>query len=264
MVDLDVSAASSHAPIDPAEPVLADPAPWDRRTVMRQTWAQLASFHWAYDPAVVQRWLPDGVYVDTFGGRAWVGLIPFEMQRIRLGPTPAVPHLGDFIEINVRTYVLDEFGRRAIWFGSLDIPRAVPVAVARAAFALPYCWSSCAHEVDGRRHRYTARRRWPRAAAGATTDIGFTVGGSIAPDDVTDLEHFLSARWALLTTRFGRVLSGPVHHPRWPLHRVTDVEIADELIEACGLPAPVGEPLGLYSPGVPVRIGWLERASKPS
>ena len=28
---------------------------------------------------------------------------------------------------------------------------------------------------------------------------------------------------------------------------------------AADLPAPIGEPLGLYSPGVPVRIGWLER-----
>lgn len=252
------------SPISPVvnrsvEPVLVEPKPWRRRTVLRQTWAELASFHWPYDPAVVQQWLPDGVQVDTFDGRAWVGLIPFEMQRVRIGPSPAVPYLGDFIEINVRTYVIDGQGRRAVWFGSLDVPRSVIVGVARTAFALPYCWSACSHEVDGGRHRYTARRRWPRAAAGAGTDIAFTVGDEIPADEVTELEHFVSARWALLTTRMGRVLYGPVDHPSWPLHRVTDVEIDDSLIEAAGLPAPAGEPLGLYSPGVPVRIGWLER-----
>lgn len=252
---------SEHARVEPhdVEPVLVDPDPWHRRTVLRQTWAQLASFHWPYDPDVVDRWLPDGVSVDTHGGQAWVGLIPFEMQRVQLGRSPAVPYLGDFIEINVRTYVVDDLGRRAVWFGSLDVPRSVIVGVARTLFALPYCWSDATHTIAADRHRYTARRRWPRAAAGATTDITFTVGDEIPPADVTDLEHFVSARWALLTTRRGRVLYGPVDHPRWPLHRVTDVEIDDALIEASGLPAPTGEPLGLYSPGVPVRIGWLER-----
>ena len=244
------------------EPVSPDPPTWERRTVLRQTWAQLAYFHWPYPPEVVQALLPDGIRVDTFDGQAWVGLIPFEMQRVRIGPTPAVPYFGDFIEINVRTYVVDRHGRRAVWFSSLDVPRAAIVGVARTAFALPYCWASARHHVDGDRHRYVSSRRWPRSPAGAGTDIAFRVGEQIAPGDVTEFEHFLSARWALLTTRRGQVLYGAVEHPRWPLHRVDDVEITDTLVTAAGLPAPAGEPHGMYSPGVPVRIGWLERAER--
>ena len=94
------------------------------------------------------------------------------------------------------------------------------------------------------------------------TDISFTVGDEVAPDLVTDFEHFISARWALTTTRRGRVLYGAVDHPRWPLHRVHDVAIDDTLITAAGYSAPVGEPYGLYSPGVPVRVGWLERVER--
>ncbi len=242
----------------PIEPVTAEPPAWERRPVLRQQWAELAYFHWPYEPDVVQRRLPRGVTVDTFDGHAWVGLIPFEMRRVRLGPTPPVPWLGTFVEINVRTYVTDSLGRRAVWFFSLDVPRSAIVAVARSVFALPYCWAKAEHGRDGHRHRYHMTRRWPRGPS-AAADMRFTIGDRMEPTDESDLDHFLCARWALITTRRGRPLYGPVHHPRWPLHRVEDVVVDQDAIQAAGLPAPQGAPLARYSPGVEVEVGWFQK-----
>src|SRR6185503_21169990 len=45
--------------------------------VMRQRWERLTFLHWSYEPAVVQRLLPPWLRTDTFGGMAWVGLVPF-------------------------------------------------------------------------------------------------------------------------------------------------------------------------------------------
>jgi uncharacterized protein YqjF (DUF2071 family) len=45
-------------------------------------------------------------------------------------------------------------------------------------------------------------------------------------------------------------------HEPWPLQRAKPVRVNDGLIQAAGLPAPVGEPLVHYSPSVKVRIGW--------
>ena len=241
------------------EPVQPDPPPLDGRRVLRQRWADLAYFHWRYPPETVQALLPDSVRVDTFDGSAWVGLIPFVMRDVRVGPTPPVPYLGTFVEINVRTYVIDARGRRAVWFFSLDVPRSVIVGVARSAFALPYCWSPGAEftDVDGVRHRYTMRRRWPRG--GGVADIAYDVGDAIDHAEVDELSHYLSARWALLTTRRDRVLRGAVHHERWPLHRVGSVSIEQDVIQVAGLPAPDGEPHAQCSPGVDVEVGWLRR-----
>ena len=47
--------------------------------MLRHRWTDLASFHWPYEPRAVQWLLPPGMRVDTFGGAAWVGLIPFVM-----------------------------------------------------------------------------------------------------------------------------------------------------------------------------------------
>lgn len=242
------------------EPIAPSPVRWERRTVLRQRWDELAYFHWRYDPDIVQRLLPDGLTIDTFDGSAWVGLIPFEMRDVRLGPTPPVPRLGSFIEINVRTYVVDASGRRAVWFFSLDVPRAAIVAVARSVFALPYCWASATHVTDGRHHRYEMTRRWPGGRGDrAFARMGFTVAEAIEDEDVGDLDHFLSARWALVTRRREQLLYGAVHHPRWPLHRVSDVAIDQSVMVAAGLPPPDGPPHALYSPGVDVRIAWLEK-----
>ncbi|MGI9579454.1 MAG: YqjF family protein [Microthrixaceae bacterium] len=239
------------------EPVIAHPPAWNRRVVLRQRWAELAYFHWRFEPEVVQRQLPAGVTVDTFDGAAWVGLIPFEMRNVQLGTTPPLPWLGSFLEINVRTYVVDALGRRAVWFFSLDVPRSVIVAVARSVFALPYCWAKASHERDGHRHRYEMTRCWPRRP-GAFAQIGFTVGDAIQDDEVSDLDHFLSARWALVTQRRKQLLSGQVRHSRWPLQRVTDVAIDETVIEAAGLPAPTGSPHALFSPGVDVEVAWFQ------
>ena len=246
------------------ELVSPEPFPLTRRPVLRQRWTELAYFHWPYDPAVVQRLLPDGVRVDTYDGAAWVGLIPFEMRDVQLGRTPPLPWLGSFIEINVRTYVIDPAGRRAVWFFSLDVPRAVIVTVARTVFALPYCWSDAHHTRISDRHRYAMTRRWPHSPR-PTADIRFTVGDPMDDASVGELEHFVTARWALLTMRRGAASYGRVRHQRWPLHRVHDVSINQDVIEAAGLPAPNGTPHALYSPGVDVEIEWFEgRRSGPN
>ena len=240
------------------EQVSPDPPPWDRRAVLRQRWSELAYFHWPYEPAAVQRLLPAGVRVDTFDGAAWVGLIPFEMRDVQFGRMPPMRRLGTFIEINVRTYVIDALGRRAVWFFSLDIPRSAAVVVARSVFGPPYCWAHAEHSIVGDRHHYRTQRRWP-AGEQAGADIGFRVAAQLADNETGALDHFLYARWAMVAERRRRLSYGRVDHPRWPLHRVDGVEIDQTLIEAAGLPTPDGAPHARYSPGVDVRIAWYEK-----
>ena len=111
------------------------------RPVMRQRWERLTFLHWSYDPDAVQRLLPGGLTVDTFGGAAWVGLVPFFM-RVHTPGDHGAPWVSNFCETNVRTYALDREGRPGIWFLSLDAARLGAVAVARASYQLPYFWSS--------------------------------------------------------------------------------------------------------------------------
>jgi uncharacterized protein YqjF (DUF2071 family) len=231
-------------PIRPTEQVA--------RPVMLQGWRDLTYVHWPYDPVVVQRRLPAGLEVDTFEGRAWVGLVAFHMQRIRLPGTPAVPYLATFPETNVRTYVRGPDGTPGVWFDSLDVSRLLPVLVARSSYRLPYMWSRMAIRRTAPEIGYTAVRRWP-GPRGASSTLVVAPGDRIA--DPEPLEHFLTARWGLFTELRSRLAYAPVDHPAWPLARARLIRLEDELVEAAGYPAPVGDPLVHYSPGVEVRIG---------
>lgn len=74
----------------------------------------------------------------------------------------------------------------------------------------------------------------------------------------TELEHFLTARFGLLTLRRSRLLHGPVDHPPWPLRRGRLLDLDDGLVAAAGLPTPVDPPLVHVADGVPVRVGRLQ------
>jgi uncharacterized protein YqjF (DUF2071 family) len=242
--------------IDP-EPITAECPRPVARPVMLQGWHDLASIHWRFDPADVQALLPSGFRADTFDGSAWVGVLPFHMRRIRVPGGPALGAWSTFPETNVRTYLVDPAGRRGVWFCSLDITRLVPALVARATYNLPYCWASMSIEREGDVWRYRSRRRWP--TRGPSSDVAIRVGDPIAPEDVTELEHHLSARWALGTTYASRPVWAEVDHPPWALHRAELLEIDETLVTAAGLPAPTGDPVVLWSPGVEVRIGRPRR-----
>jgi uncharacterized protein YqjF (DUF2071 family) len=231
--------------------------PWVVRwPVMYQTWSWIAFLHWSYDPRVLQRLLPGGLRPHTFDGRAWVGVTPFFLQDLRTPVAPALPWFTSFPETNVRTYVVGPDGREGLWFFSLDAGRLEPVLVARSTYALPYMWSQMTVERDGPTVRYRSRRRWPGPTP-ATSAITLAVGDPLAPEELEEFDHYLTARWQLYTT-LGPVLArSNVEHEPWPLHRAVVRELDGNLVAAAGLPAPHGEPVVHWSPGVRTRISGL-------
>jgi uncharacterized protein len=240
-------------------PTAADPQPLSpscpapmRRAWLRNRWDDLAFVHWPYEPAEVQALLPEGVRADTFDGQAWVSLVPFRMRRA--GPTwlPALPWISTFAETNVRTYVVDSAGNRAVWFLSLDAARLPVVAFARWAIGFPYVWSRMSIQRSGDRWTYeTTRRRWPRSPA-ATTRLVVDAGPAVEP---TPLDEFLTARWGTVARWRGRLRHHPVDHPPWVLRDASIVELADTAVAAAGLTAPAGEPLVRVAEAIDARFG---------
>jgi len=232
-----------------------------RRAVMKQGWYDLAYIHFRYSVEEVVKVLPAGLEVDVCDGSAWVGLIPFSMRGIGVPGLPAVPYLGSFAEINVRTYVRYN-GVPGVWFCSLDINRLVPTIVARTTYTLPYCFGRASNKRVGDELHTKVERRWPRGDRAANTNIRLKIGERIVAP--SPLEIFLSARWGLYTTtRGGSLRYAPISHEPWKLHRAELVSLDDSLIEAAGFAKPTlannGEPEVMFSPGLPVRVGLPRR-----
>jgi uncharacterized protein YqjF (DUF2071 family) len=245
--------------------------------VMMHRWDTLTFLHWSYEPDVVARLLPVGLTLDTFDGKAWVGLVPFNML-VSLPHAPSVPWASRFCETNVRTYVIDEYGRPGIWFFSLEASRLGAVLTARATFRLPYMWSRMSLVRDGDVITYSCLRRWP-GPRGAHSFVTIDVGPPFKQTELTQLDHFLTARWRLFSitgpgnfrgfaaSAHDRAGAGSwrrygiAQHEPWVLHHATARSVDDRLVAAAGLPQPDDEPLVHYSPGVDVRIGRPHRLS---
>ncbi|WP_142215478.1 YqjF family protein [Streptomyces sp. SLBN-118] len=237
----------------PPQSITADSPHLEVSPLLTQSWLDLAFLHWAADPADVAPLLPPGTVPDTLHGVTYIGLVAFRMHRVGWFRLPGVPYLGTFPETNVRLYSVDAHGRRGVVFRSLDASRLIPVAVARAAFRLPYMWSRMSIRRDGDVLTCTSTRRWP-GPRGAHSRIALRIGDRV--EDPSELEHFLTARWGMHSTFFGRSVYLPNTHPRWPLHRGELIECDEDLVRAAGLAEPAGEPVSvLYSPGVPVQFG---------
>jgi uncharacterized protein YqjF (DUF2071 family) len=124
-------ATVADVPLDRLAPALRDACP--ARPSGRQTWKDLLFLHWEVSPSALRPLVPPALTVDTFEGRAYVGLVPFTMADVRFGPVA----VADFQETNVRTYVHAQ-GVPGVWFFSLDAASTLAVWGARALFRLPY------------------------------------------------------------------------------------------------------------------------------
>jgi uncharacterized protein YqjF (DUF2071 family) len=259
-------ATADRATADPAtaDPATADPATAEppvlaacpyrvANPVMIQHWNTLTFLHWRFPPDAVQRLLPSGLHVEVREGSAWVGLVPFLME-VGLPRVQPIPWVSRFAETNVRTYATDDAGRSGIWFFSLDASRLGAVVVARTTYRLPYFWAAMSVQREGPIVRYHCRRRWP-GPAGTTSQAVVEIGQSYRPEELSALEHFLTARWALFSAAGTRRRFALAAHDPWPLYRARAVDVADELLTAAGLPSPTGTPLAHFSPGVAVKIG---------
>lgn len=244
-----------------------------RRAVMKQGWYDLAYIHYRYSVEEVARILPAGLEVDVCDGSAWVGLIPFSMRGIGVPGLPAVPYLGSFPEVNVRTYVRRN-GVPGVWFCSLDINRLLPTIVARTTYTLPYCFGRASNKRVGDELHTKVERRWPRSSSASNarettrdaskphTNIRLKIGERIAAP--SPLEVFLSARWGLYTTtRGGSLRYAPISHEPWRLQRAEIILLDDSLLDAAGFAAPNaavnGEPNVMFSSGLQVRVGLPKR-----
>jgi uncharacterized protein len=247
---------------------MAEPDPIDRlsptrrpegRAVMYQRWRTLLFLHWEVPAQALSPLLPSGLTLDTYEGRAFVGLVPFTMQGVRPALLPPFPPLSDFHETNVRTYVHHEGKDPGVWFFSLEAASRIAVRLARSWFKLPYHFARMELEREGSWISYRSERRWP-APVPARCAVRCAPKGEAGVSMPGTLQHFLVERYFLYTAHGGALWRGQVHHPPYQV-RGAEVEGLDEsLLAAAGIQRPEVAPLALYSDGVDVDVFRLTRA----
>lgn len=215
-----------------------------------QRWRNLAFLHWEVPTAAVRQLVPSELDIDEFDGKTYVGLVPFLMQGVRPAWVPEA-FAFEFLETNVRVYVHVNGCDPGVYFLSLDAASRIAVATARTVWGLPYYFSKMSLEEGESRVDYTVRRL---SGSRPELKVAWRVGEHLGASEPGTLEHFLFERYLLHTVNKGKVYTGQVHHPPYPV-QLADVELLeDQLVHAAGFDVAGSPDLVHYASGVDVEI----------
>lgn len=233
--------------------------PWplaERPWFMGQTWSRLLFAHWPVDPDTLVPVLPPQLPLDTYEGKAWIGVTPFRVEGFRIRNTPPPPLVSRFLEVNVRTYV-EVGGKPGIYFLSLDASSRLAVAGARRTYRLPYFLARMSLREEGGAFRLSSRRTSSDGPS-AELECAYVPTGEAFEASPGSLEHWLTERYCLYTVaEGGTVQRAEIHHPPWSLQRASASIDSNTMTSGHAL-ALAGEPLLHYSERQDVVLWTIE------
>ena len=231
---------------------MRDVAPPSRPWAGRMRWCDLAFLHWPVPPDALRHLVPSSLRIDTYDGQAWLGIVPFRMEGVRLRRTPPVPTTHAFPEINVRTYVRTA-DRAGVWFFSLDAASRLAVRGARLLYHLPYFDAKIAVTSGPEVISYDSRRVHRRAPPAQFVARYRPISDAYEALPGT-LEHFLVERYCLFMfdERRGLGLLDVDHEP-WPLQRASVDVVMNTMADAAGIALPLARPVVHFARALDVR-----------
>ena len=175
-----------------------------------QEWKNLTFMHWEVDPVKLAKYIPDGLEIDLFEGRAFIGTIPFIMANVRPRMTFPIPGVSTFPEINIRTYVR-KGSRAGVLFLTLEAQSLITCSYATRAYGLPYRYSIANVRSQDGKYRWNACRK----------DGSHEIIGECTWDEQEEvaekgtLEEFLFERYCLYTIHRGNLCIAYTQHEPW-------------------------------------------------
>ena len=221
-----------------------------------QSWRSLLFMHWPVPVDVMRRLVPEPLELDLWEGTAYIGVVPFKMQRVR--PKWLPPAFAfEFLEANVRTYVYHG-NQPGVYFFSLEAASALAVWCARQFWGLPYYYAHMNTHEENEIIQYESVRRH----SGAKHKVRYRIGEKLGPTQPETLEFFFLERYVLFVERQRQLLAGRVYHQPYPAHLAEVLSIEDELMLASGFEYTNELPhFAHYSPGVDVETFDLQPVS---
>jgi len=221
-------------------------------------WVDLLFAHWRVPAETLRPLIPPDLEIDTFEGRAWLGVVPFQMEDVAPRFLPAPPGPGAFPELNVRTYVRWR-GRGAVWFLSLDAGSRLAVEGARTAFHLPYYHARMSARTNAGWVEYRSERTDPRGPP-AAFEARYRPVGPVEPAAPGSLAEFLTDRRGLYAAdAAGRLSWTAIRHAPWPLQPAEAEIRLDTMASAHGLTLPDDGPVLYFAKRLDVVAWWPRR-----
>lgn len=174
-----------------------------------QEWNNAIFLHWQVELTELEKFVPKELEIDLYEGNPWVSIVAFTMEKIRPRKLPYFPPISNFDEINIRTYVKSK-NKTGVYFLSIEGGKKLSCKIAKRISELPYRFS----EIKRRENQYKSNNFEFKD----NLNIEFTIGNNMV--EKTELEKWLTERYALFQDTKTSINEFEIHHLEWPINRL--------------------------------------------
>lgn len=118
---------------------------------LKANWENIIMANYEIDPSLLIPFLPKGVELDLFDGKAYISLVGFMFKDTKLFNIK-IPYFGTFEEINLRFYVVRKEGnsiKRGVVFINETIPYPIVAWMANKLYNEKYTVVPTKHQISG-------------------------------------------------------------------------------------------------------------------
>lgn len=195
-------------------------------TFLTAKWQNLIMANYEIDPSYLLTYLPKGVELDYYNGKAYISLVGFIFKDSRIFKTP-IPFWGTFEEVNLRFYVTRKIGneiRRGVVFINETVPNKTVAWVANKLYkehysAIPtkHFWNikSTTKEIE---YQWQVNSQWNQLKIIASNTKEKMKLGSI---EEFIFEHY----FGYTKVNVNQTIEYKINHPSWEINPVNEYYI---------------------------------------
>ena len=225
-------------------------------TFLKANWENIIMANYAIDPEILKPFLPKGVELDLYNGKAYVSLVGFMFKKTKLFNVP-IPFFGTFEEINLRFYVQrkeDGITKRGVVFINETIPYRIVAWMANKLYNEHYTVVPTRHSIvensDSKKIKFDwlLNKKWNSIYVEASNE------SQIMKNDT--LEKFIYEHYFGYTKiDENNTEEYRLQHPSWKINTVLDTKIN------CDFKAMYGESFSVLNKTEPEAVFIAEGSS---
>ena len=193
---------------------------------LKANWENIVMVNYEISEELLSKYLPKGVSIDLFNGKAYVSLVGFMFKNTKIFNVP-IFKLGTFEEINLRFYVSRKVGnetRRGVVFINETVPYKAVAWLANALYKEHYTTIPTRHHWDFSKeckeikYEWLVNKKWNSIALSAMKEKKVMLENSF---ESFIFEHYYGY------TKFNNSITEEyqIAHPSWLINEILDYKI---------------------------------------
>ena len=193
---------------------------------LKANWENIIMANYEIAPEILKPFLPKGVDLDLFNGKAYISLVGFMFKNTKLFNIP-IPYLGTFEEINLRFYVVrkeENQIKRGVVFINETVPNPVVAWIANKLYKEHYTVVPTKHEIKDKntiqkvKFEWLVNKKWNSICVEASKKPEIMQNGT--------LEQFIFEHYYGYTKIEENITEEyKLQHPSWKINNVINYTI---------------------------------------